>query len=70
MPVNPLKSCRLALGLSQRQFAAALGLKGASSWQTISEWERGGKPVSGPAERLVAIWTDPRCPRWAKPQVG
>jgi DNA-binding transcriptional regulator YiaG len=66
-PAADVKACRMALGMSQRQFARALGLKGESSWQTVSEWERGEKEPSGPVLRLVAIWTDPRCPKWAKP---
>jgi DNA-binding transcriptional regulator YiaG len=62
-----IKAVRLALGLSQGRFAAALGLRGANARITVSEWERGEKEPSGPVLRLLAIWTDPRCPRWAKP---
>jgi DNA-binding transcriptional regulator YiaG len=70
MPDPDIKSTRLALGMSQRQFARALGLKGDSSWQTVSEWERGEKALSGPVLRLIGIWMDPRCPKWAKPHAG
>lgn len=52
MSPDDLRTARRALGLSQRGLAEALRL-GAHGGQTVSEWERGVRPVPGPAQ--VAI---------------
>lgn len=65
-----VRAARTKLGLSQAGLARALDLRGAAAWQTVSEWENGKRDVPGPAARLLKIWTDRRCPDWAKPEAN
>jgi putative transcriptional regulator len=53
-PVQPASSIvrvRLKSGLSQAQFAAALGV----SKRTLEQWEQGGRQPSGAAKQLLKI---------------
>jgi len=54
-----LKSARKALGLSDSQMAAKLGLRGANAKDDFRRMENGARPISGPvltaAEALVRI---------------
>lgn len=59
-----LRTSRQTLGLSAQRFGVACGY---ANGRIVRRWEAGEVPVPGSVERLVAIWTDPRCPDWAKP---
>lgn len=59
-----LRDARRSLGLSAEGFARAVG---AQSGRTVRRWESGDRDIPGSVEVLVRIWTDPRCPRWARP---
>jgi transcriptional regulator with XRE-family HTH domain len=54
-----LKSARKALGLSDSEMAAKLGLRGAKAKDDFRRMETGHRPISGPvltaAEALVRI---------------
>lgn len=58
-----LKATRHALGLSAEGFARAVGAK---SGRNVRRWESGERDIPGPVKVLVRIWTDPRCPEWAR----
>ncbi len=61
MTAAELRSGRHALGLTQAQLGAAVGVLG----RQVRMWEAGKSPVPLPVERLVQIWLDRRCPEWA-----
>jgi putative transcriptional regulator len=48
---SPVIAARAASGLSQAQFAAALGV----STRTLQDWEQGRRQPSGAARTLIAI---------------
>jgi putative transcriptional regulator len=48
---SPVIAARTASGLSQAQFAAALGV----SRRTLQDWEQGRRQPSGAARTLIAI---------------
>jgi putative transcriptional regulator len=49
--LNTASEARLKVGLSQTQFASALGV----SIRTLQEWEQGRRTPSGAAQRLLNI---------------
>lgn len=55
MTPEQIKSLRLALGLSQDEFAEKLGYDGPHAHQTVSKLELGIKAPSGPVRRLLEI---------------
>ena len=50
-PKSQVARIRLKSGLSQRQFASAIGV----SERTLEEWEQGRRVPSGPARTLLKI---------------
>lgn len=48
---NPVAAARQGTGLSQAQFAQALGI----SQRTLQEWEQGRREPSGAAQSLIRI---------------
>jgi len=48
---SPVIQARTALGLSQSQFAALMGV----SVRTLQEWEQGRRKPSGAAQTLLAV---------------
>lgn len=50
-PTSPVVRVRLKSGLSQAQFAAALGV----SKRTLEQWEQGRRVPSGAAKQLLRI---------------
>ena len=50
-PMSPVVDLRLRSGLSQMQFAAALGV----SKRTLEQWEQGRREPSGAAKQLLKI---------------
>lgn len=50
-----ISAARAALGLTQTQLAAVMGLRGPA---TISDWERGVKPANGQSARLLQAYVD------------
>jgi len=50
-PKSQVARIRLKSGLSQREFASALGV----SERTLEEWEQGRRVPSGPARTLLKI---------------
>lgn len=63
-----LKAARQALGVSQAGLAKLLDMTSPNADRTVRRWEDegGGNDIPGPVKLLLRIWTDPRCPRWAK----
>jgi putative transcriptional regulator len=51
VPVSAITEARTRTGLSQKQFAAVLGV----STRTLQEWEQGRRQPSGAARSLLAI---------------
>lgn len=51
VPRSPVTNVRLKSGLSQAEFAAALGV----SKRTLEQWEQGRRQPSGAARRLLRI---------------
>jgi putative transcriptional regulator len=49
--VTPVAEARLRAGLSQKEFAALLGV----SLRTLQEWEQGRRQPSGAARSLIMI---------------
>jgi DNA-binding transcriptional regulator YiaG len=47
------RDARKALGLTQDGMAAALDLVGVNRSDTIRSWEKGRRPISGPAATAV-----------------
>jgi hypothetical protein len=56
--MNPLRTAREHVGLSQADFAEALGYGGTrqSKWQMISDMERGAKPTAVFVTRLAEVY--------------
>lgn len=48
-----IRETRDALGLTQRQLAAVMGLRGPA---TVAEWEKGKRNISPPAARLIRLY--------------
>lgn len=65
-PADIVRATRAALGLSAEGFAREVRVE---SGRTVRRWEAGDRDVPGSVLRLCEIWTDRRCPRWAKPAV-
>ncbi|MES2615705.1 MAG: helix-turn-helix domain-containing protein [Bdellovibrionota bacterium] len=51
MKPNDIKSLRLSLGLSQKEFSDALGV----SYETVAKWEQGGNKPQGIALRFMQL---------------
>lgn len=62
-----LKAARRQLEVSQAGLATLLGMGSPNAERTVRRWEDGDNDIPGPVVVLLRIWTDPRCPRWAKP---
>lgn len=62
MPPDAIRTARRQLGLTQSELAAMLRLANpdTSGKRTIREWEKGTRPISGPAsvalEALLTGW--------------
>lgn len=54
-PMTPdeVKAARLALEMTQQQFATALGLVGADAVRTVRNWESGRRAIGGPAAQCI-----------------
>jgi DNA-binding transcriptional regulator YiaG len=48
-----IQSARLRLGMSQRRFAEAVGLRGGTADRRVRAWEAGEYPPSGPVQALI-----------------
>lgn len=55
MSPNKIKAMRLALNLSQDEFAERLGYSGPHAHNTVSRLESGEKEPSGPVKKLLEI---------------
>jgi hypothetical protein len=55
MTGEELKAARLALGLSQEEFAQLVRV---SSGRTVRKWEDGERQIPGPVTVLVALFLD------------
>lgn len=58
-----VRQARKSLGLTQRELAAVLRMRGASAWQTVSGWEAGSTPVTGPAAVAIELMLSGGRPR-------
>ena len=56
-PMTPddVKTARAALGLTQAQLADALELEGNYGKDSVRNWERGKRPISGPARVALRL---------------
>jgi DNA-binding transcriptional regulator YiaG len=50
-----LKSARKRLGMTQRQLAEALRLKGKDPTATVRAWENERRPITGPVQVAVEL---------------
>jgi len=57
MTPTELKAHRIALGLSRRDFAIALGLSPANGYNYIDRMENGRTPISARVARQVSAMT-------------
>jgi DNA-binding transcriptional regulator YiaG len=53
MTADEVKAARLQLGMTQPQFAAALGLVGEDAPRTVRNWETGRRAIGGPAAQCI-----------------
>lgn len=53
MTPDDVKAARLQLGMTQAQFAAALGLVGDEAPRTVRNWESGRRAIGGPAAQCI-----------------
>lgn len=59
-----VRAAREALGLTQKQLAAVMGVRGNA---TVSEWEIGKRKIGPTAARLLAAYVDGYRPEdWPK----
>jgi len=58
------KEARRKLGLTAQGLATAVQV---ADGRTVRRWEAGDRDIPGPVIVLLDLWTDPRCPDWAKP---
>lgn len=49
-----LKAARAALGLTQHALARELRM-GKSGWQSVNAWEKGHRPIPGPAQVAISL---------------
>jgi DNA-binding transcriptional regulator YiaG len=55
MAPDEIKAARAALGVTQTELADALELEGIFGKDTVRNWERGKRPISGPARVAVRL---------------
>lgn len=53
MKPEDVKAARLQLGMTQPQFADALGLVGDDAVRTVRRWEAGERAIGGPAAQCI-----------------
>jgi DNA-binding transcriptional regulator YiaG len=53
MQADDVKAARLQLGMTQDQFADALGLVGGDRDRTVRNWEEGRRAIGGPAAQCI-----------------
>ena len=58
MTTAEFKGIRHAIGWTVRECAAALGLAGANGADTIRKWERGQRPITGPAKAAMRAFME------------
>lgn len=66
MPPEEVKAIREALGMTQQQLADALELEGQWSRDTVGSWEKGTRPISGPARVALRLMLKHHKPKKAK----
>lgn len=59
MKSTDLRNARRRLGLTQHGLASALSM-GKHGWQSISAWERGERPIPGPAQVALKLMLEKR----------
>lgn len=50
-----VKDARKRLGLTQQGLADALGLTGEYAADTVRSWEKGRRPITGPAQVAIRL---------------
>lgn len=53
MQPEDVKAARVTLGMTQPQFAEALGLVGDDAPRTVRNWESGRRTIGGPAAQCI-----------------
>lgn len=53
MTRDDVKAARVTLGMTQQQFADALGLVGDDATRTVRNWESGRRAIGGPAAQCI-----------------
>jgi DNA-binding transcriptional regulator YiaG len=53
MEPDAVKAARVQLGMTQDQFAEALGLEGDDRTRTVRNWESGRRAIGGPAVQCL-----------------
>jgi DNA-binding transcriptional regulator YiaG len=59
MTTDEIKAARHALGMSVSEMADWLGLEGERGRDLIRDWEKGKKPITGPAARALKLASAP-----------
>jgi transcriptional regulator with XRE-family HTH domain len=73
LPTGPwtgdqVRAAREALGLTQQELADALELEGKFGKDSVRNWEREKRPVSGPSRVAIRLMLEAKGVRLAKPK--
>lgn len=63
-----VRAAREALGLTQQELADALELEGSFGKDSVRNWERGKRPISGPSRVAIRLMVE-KAGKLAKPRL-
>jgi DNA-binding transcriptional regulator YiaG len=66
MTADEMRELRMAMGLTQRQLAAALELEPAYGKDSVRAWENNKRPIAGPVRVALRLLAAPAVRKAAK----